>query len=122
MTELDSNSDRHDTKPSAQRKAQLGSQNRINSQGDDFCLVREAWHFCKQLPKKESGKCSEDAVGSFRVSCFGKRALEGREGLVWVGTVAAEELNIQGSERCRNSLKKEFFKAPSKPDCFPLFL
>ena len=63
--------------------------------------LREAWHFCKQLPKKKSGKCSKDAVGSFRGSCIGKRALEGREGLVWVGTVAAEELNIQGSERRR---------------------
>ncbi|XDA73539.1 hypothetical protein R6Z07F_003763 [Ovis aries] len=38
VTELDSNSDRHDTKPSAQRKAQLGAQNRNNSQGDDFGL------------------------------------------------------------------------------------
>ena len=43
----------------------------------------------------------KDAVGSFRGSCIGKRALEEREGLVWVGTEAAEELNIKGSDRRR---------------------
>ena len=66
VTELDSNSDRPDTKPSAQHKAQLGAQNRTNSQGNDFCLVREAWHFCKQLPKKENGKCSEGCCRKFQ--------------------------------------------------------
>ena len=65
VTELDSNSDRHDTKPRAQRNAQLGAQNRNNSQGDDFGLVREAWHFSKRLPKKESGKCSEGCCRKF---------------------------------------------------------
>ncbi|XDB55665.1 hypothetical protein AB1E18_009127 [Capra hircus] len=66
VTELDSNSDRHDTKPRAQRKAQLGAQNRNNSQGDDFGLRETtppaAQRLVARAPGKETLPFRSDAI------------------------------------------------------------